>query len=89
MGKGTQCEVAVERSDYALTVFSIHCRKLTVEIYSKGEGVPRIEAIAHSPNFAESWAKNGLRIITAILSCAKLNLSLSVLLQQWQYDVIG
>ncbi|MEP9412677.1 MAG: hypothetical protein HRF42_15040 [Candidatus Brocadia sp.] len=61
MGKGARCEVVVERPDCDLTVFKIHCGKLTVKIYSKGEGVLRIEAIAHNPTFAESWAKNGLR----------------------------
>lgn len=48
MGKGTRCEVVVERPDYDLTVFKIHCGKLTVKIYSKGERVLRIEAIAHN-----------------------------------------
>lgn len=48
MGKGTRCEVVVEKPDYDLTVFKIHCGKLTVKIYSKGERVLRIEAIAHN-----------------------------------------
>ncbi|MCR4319173.1 MAG: hypothetical protein NUV74_02410 [Candidatus Brocadiaceae bacterium] len=48
VGEGTRCEVVVERPDYDLTVFKIHCGKLTVKIYSKGELVLRIEAVAHN-----------------------------------------
>ena len=32
MGEGTRCEVVVERPDYDLTVFKVHCGKLTVKI---------------------------------------------------------
>jgi hypothetical protein len=38
----------VERPSYDLTVFKIHCGKLTLKIYSKGERVLRIEAIVHN-----------------------------------------
>jgi hypothetical protein len=41
-------EVVVERPSYDLTVFKIHCGKLTLKIYSKGERVLRIEAIVHN-----------------------------------------
>ena len=41
-------EVAVERPTYDLTVFKLHCGKLTLKIYTKGERVPRIEAVAHN-----------------------------------------
>lgn len=47
-GKGPRIEVAVERPVYNLTVFKVHLGKLTVKIYSKGERVLRIEAIAHN-----------------------------------------
>jgi hypothetical protein len=41
-------EVTLERPTYDLTVFKLHCGKLTLKIYSKGERVLRIEAIAHN-----------------------------------------
>jgi hypothetical protein len=41
-------EVVVERPSYDLTVFKIHCGKLTLKIYSKGERVLRVEAIVHN-----------------------------------------
>ena len=43
-----QWEVAVERPVYDLTIFKLHCGKLTLKIYTKGERVLRIEAIAHN-----------------------------------------
>jgi len=39
-------EVAVERPTYDLTIFKLHCGKLTLKIYTKGERVLRIEAVA-------------------------------------------
>jgi len=42
-------EVAVERPTYDLTVFKLHCGKLTLKIYNQGERVLRIEAVAHTP----------------------------------------
>jgi len=47
-GKGPRIEVTVERPVYNLTVFKVHFGRLTVKIYSKGERVLRIEAIAHN-----------------------------------------
>lgn len=47
-GKRPRIEVVVERPVYDLTIFKIHFGKLTVKIYSKGERVLRIEAIAHN-----------------------------------------
>ena len=47
-GKRPKIEVVVERPVYDLTIFKIHFGKLTVKIYSKGERVLRIEAIAHN-----------------------------------------
>jgi hypothetical protein len=41
-------EVTVERPAYDLTIFKLHCGKLTLKIYSKGERVLRIEAVAHN-----------------------------------------
>ena len=41
-------EVAVERPTYDLTIFKLRCGKLTLKIYSKGERVLRIEAVAHN-----------------------------------------
>jgi hypothetical protein len=41
-------EIVVEKPTYNLTVFKIHFGKLTVKMYSKGERVLRIEAIAHN-----------------------------------------
>ena len=38
----------VERPSYDLTVFKIHCGKLTLKMYSKGERVLRIEVIVHN-----------------------------------------
>jgi hypothetical protein len=33
---------------YDLTIFKLHCGKLTLKIYTKGERVLRIEALAHN-----------------------------------------
>ncbi len=41
-------EVAVEKPTYDLTIFKLHCGKLSLKIYTKGERVLRIEAIAHN-----------------------------------------
>ena len=47
-GKGPTWEVTVERPVYDLTIFKLHCGRLTLKIYTKGERVLRIEAIAHN-----------------------------------------
>ena len=47
-GKRSRIEVVVERPVYNLTIFKVHFGNLTVKIYSKGERVLRIEAIAHN-----------------------------------------
>jgi hypothetical protein len=47
-GKPPKIEVVVERPAWNLTVFKIHFGRLTVKIYSKGERILRIEAIAHN-----------------------------------------
>jgi hypothetical protein len=46
--KSAEWEVAVEKPAYDLTIFKLHCGKLTLKIYTKGERVLRIEAIAHN-----------------------------------------
>jgi hypothetical protein len=47
-GKSAEWEVTVEKPTYDLTIFKLHCGKLTLKIYTKGERVLRIEAIAHN-----------------------------------------
>jgi hypothetical protein len=42
-----QWEVAVERPVYDLTIFKLHCGRLTLKVYTKGERVLRIEAVVH------------------------------------------
>src|SRR5215469_4124144 len=44
--RSTEWQVAVERPTYDLTIFKLHCGKLTLKIYTKGERVLRIEAVA-------------------------------------------
>src|SRR6266403_1795016 len=46
--RSAEWEVAVERPPYDLTIFKLHCGKLTLKIYTKGERVLRIEAVAHN-----------------------------------------
>lgn len=41
-------ECVVERPEYNLTIFKVHFGNLTLKMYSKGERVLRIEAIAHN-----------------------------------------
>ena len=41
-------EVAVEKPAYDLTIVKLHCGKLTLKIYTKGERVLRIEAVVHN-----------------------------------------
>jgi hypothetical protein len=40
--------VTVEKPTYDLTIFRLHCGKLTLKIYTKGERVLRIKAMAHN-----------------------------------------
>ena len=46
--RSAEWEVAVERSTYDLTIFKLRCGKLTLKIYTIGERVLRIEAMAHN-----------------------------------------
>lgn len=48
VNKSQRIEVMVENPVYDLTIFKFHCGKLTVKMYSKGEHVLRVEAIAHN-----------------------------------------
>ena len=43
--KSAEWEVTVEKPTYDLTIFRLHCGKLTWKIYTKGERVLRIEAM--------------------------------------------
>jgi hypothetical protein len=47
-GRSAEWEVAVEKPTYDLTIFKLHCGKLTLKIYTKAERVFRIEAVAHN-----------------------------------------
>src|SRR6202050_5569211 len=46
--KSVEWEVAVEKPTYDLTIFKLHCGKLTLKIYTKGERVLRIEVVVHN-----------------------------------------
>ena len=46
--RSAEWQVAVDRPSYDLTVFKLHCGKLTLKIYTKGERVLRIEAVVHN-----------------------------------------
>jgi isocitrate dehydrogenase (NAD+) len=43
--KSAKWEVAVEKPTYDLTILKLHCGKLTLKIYTKGERVLRIEVV--------------------------------------------
>ncbi len=47
-GNPNRWGVLVEKPTYDLTIFKVHFGKLTLKIYTKGERVLRIEAIAHN-----------------------------------------
>jgi hypothetical protein len=69
-GRSARWEVVVERPTYDLTIFKLHCGRLTLKIYTKGERVLRIEAVAHDT--AELHCGRGLerfpRIVTQLRS---------------------
>ena len=62
-------EVAVERPRYDLTIFKLHCGKFTLKIYTKGERVLRIEAVAH--NTQELHCRRSLEMFPEIISRLK------------------
>ena len=53
--KAPRFEVVVERPTYDLIVFKVHCRLLTLKIYTKGDRVLRIEGTVH--NAKKEFAK--------------------------------
>jgi hypothetical protein len=55
--RSAEWEVAVERPTYDLTIFKLHCGKLTLKIYTKGERVLRIEAVAHNTRSSTAVAR--------------------------------
>jgi hypothetical protein len=69
-GRSAGWEVVVERPTYDRTIFKLHCGRLTLKIYTKGERVLRIEAVAHDT--AELHCGRGLerfpRIVTELRS---------------------
>jgi hypothetical protein len=67
--RAAEWEVAVERPTYDLTIFKLHCAGLTLKIYTKGERVLRIEAIAH--NTRELGCGRGLDKFPEIVSRLK------------------
>ncbi len=68
--KRAQWEVAVERPVYDLTIFKLHCGRLTLKIYTKGERVLRIEAVAHDARELRCGRvlENFARIVAALKS---------------------
>ena len=46
--KSAEWEVTVEKPTYDLTIFRLDCGKLTWKIYTQGEGVLGMEALAHN-----------------------------------------
>jgi hypothetical protein len=68
--KSSQWEVAVERPVYDLTIFKLHCGRLTLKIYTKGERVLRIEAVAHDVRELRCGRllENFARIVAALKS---------------------
>jgi hypothetical protein len=46
--KSAEWEVVVEKPVYDLTIFKLHCSRLTLKIYTKGERVLRIEVVVHN-----------------------------------------
>ena len=46
--KNPRLEAVLEKPVYDLTVFKIHFERLTLKVYTKGERVLRVEAVAHN-----------------------------------------
>ena len=66
--RSAEWEVAVERPTYDLTIFKLRCGKLTL-IYTKGERVLRMEAMAH--NTQELHCGRSLEMFAEIVSRLK------------------
>jgi hypothetical protein len=82
--KSAAPEVLVERPAYDLTIFKLHCGKLTLKIYTKGERLLRMEAIAHNTQelncgrSLDKFSSNCLRIKKhpgAVYGCVVLHRS--------------
>src|ERR1022692_3878456 len=67
--QSAEWEVAVEKPTYDLTIFKLHCGKLTLKIYTKGERVLRMEAMAH--NTRELHCRRSLESFPEIVSRLK------------------
>ncbi|MCC7155609.1 MAG: hypothetical protein IT161_13620 [Bryobacterales bacterium] len=67
--KSAEWEVTVEKPTYDLTIFRLHCGKLTLKIYTKGERVLRIETVVH--NTKELRCGRSLRYFPEIVIEAK------------------
>jgi hypothetical protein len=67
--RSAEWEVAVERPTYDLTIFKLRCGKLTLKIYTKGERVLRIEAVAH--NTRELNCHRSLEVFPEVVSRLK------------------
>jgi hypothetical protein len=67
--RSAEWEVAVERPPYDLTIFKLRCGKLTLKIYTKGERVLRIEAVAH--NTQELNPRRSLEMFPELVSRLK------------------
>ena len=57
--KSAEWEVAVEKPTYDLTIFKLHCGRLTLKIYTKGECVLRIEIVVHNTQELRCGARAG------------------------------
>lgn len=66
--KSAEWEVAVEKPMYDLTILKLHCGRLTLKIYTKGECVLRIEIVVH--NTQELRCGRSLENLPKILALA-------------------
>jgi len=58
--------ITVERPSYDLTIFKVHCGKLALKIYSKGERVLRAEAMAQNAEVLKCG-----RLVQRFAACAQ------------------
>jgi hypothetical protein len=70
-GWAAEWDVTVERPAYDLTIFKLHCGKLSLKIYTKGERVLRIEAVLH--NSEELQCGRSLERFPSIVPVSSLN----------------
>ena len=62
--KSAQWEVAVEKATCDLTILKLHCGKLTLKIYTKGERVLRIEVVVHNTQGSSVGVRGGLAVLS-------------------------